>query len=116
MLQVMAENHFGPHGLKNEGGWGWGVMGGMATWCPRGSKRRSETKKVDFLLQNIIAFLKKATVSPARDERNIDFDSLTAANQSERVPRTEPQTFHRHSLARPSEPLSVNTVWGMSPD
>ena len=34
----------------------------------------------------------KATASPAQDERDIDFDSLTAANESERVPGTEPPT------------------------
>ena len=46
-------------------------------------------------------------------EGDIDFDSLTAVFEHHRQPRTGPETFHRHFLATPSEPLSASTVWGM---
>ena len=46
-------------------------------------------------------------------EGDIDFDSLTAVFEHYRQPRTGPATYHRHSIPTPSEPLSVNTVWGM---
>ena len=59
--------------------------------------------------------MKKGTVSPARDERDIDFDSLTATFESGGLPRTGPERNHSPSLPTPSEPLSVNTVWGMNP-
>ena len=49
------------------------------------------------------------TVSPARDERDIDFNSLTATNEKGRVLGKGRERIHRHSLATPSEPISVNT-------
>ena len=88
------------------------IPGFQASWCTRLAMWRSGRKMLFFYCKNQYKAA-RPPVSPARDERDIDFDCIYTAFGSDCVPGTGCHRINRHTLnPTPLETLSVNTVWG----
>ena len=90
------------------------IPGFQASWCTRLAMWRSGRKMLFFYCKNQYKAA-RPPVSPARDERDIDFDCIYTVFESGGVPSTGCHTINSPTLnPTPLEPLSASTVWGIA--